>query len=71
MEQSPTKDITIPKASSKELGNSGAGTSPSHRQTECRHNPLIVEQIKRWMNTFVLCKLILAHKEKQTYVVYA
>jgi hypothetical protein len=37
-------NITIPKVSSKELWNSGARTRPSHKQTGCRCNPLLVEQ---------------------------
>jgi hypothetical protein len=42
--ESYTIIFTIPKASFTKLRNSGAGTSPSHRQTGCRHNPLLVEQ---------------------------
>jgi hypothetical protein len=37
--------ITIPKANSSKLGiiAEREKTNPSHRQTGCRHNPLLVE----------------------------
>jgi hypothetical protein len=41
--------ITIPKASFSELGIivEQEKTSPSHRQTGCRHNPLLVEHSRK------------------------